>query len=133
MRFSRILLSDVLLPGLIAIGVDEISSRRRQRYLTSIADHGSGSIVWRAPGPQRRCPAGVSTNSMSASKPSTRSRSTWPAATTGTSQTSLPDDEICFDPVHVARVRHEELSVRAGCGTPPAPGCRGDSVKPRAA
>ena len=38
------------LEGLVAIGVDEISYRRGQRYLTSVADHRSGSIVWCAPG-----------------------------------------------------------------------------------
>jgi transposase len=46
------------LEGLIAIGVEEISYRRAQRYLTSVAAHASGSIVWCA-GPQRRHPAGV--------------------------------------------------------------------------
>src|SRR5207247_6408971 len=38
------------LDGLVAIGVDEISYRRGQRYLTSVADHASGAIVWCAPG-----------------------------------------------------------------------------------
>ena len=35
-------LDEARLDGLIAIGVDEISYRRRQRYLTSVADHGPG-------------------------------------------------------------------------------------------
>jgi hypothetical protein len=35
---------------LVAIGVDEISWRRGQRYLTSVADHRKGRIVWCAPG-----------------------------------------------------------------------------------
>jgi transposase len=38
------------LEGLVMIGCDEISYRRGQRYLTSVADHKSGSIVWCAPG-----------------------------------------------------------------------------------
>jgi transposase len=38
------------LDGLVAIGVDEISYRRGQRYLTCVADHQSGAIVWCAPG-----------------------------------------------------------------------------------
>jgi transposase len=38
------------LDGLVAIGVDEISYRRGQRYLTCVADHHSGAIVWCAPG-----------------------------------------------------------------------------------
>jgi transposase len=38
------------LEGLVAIGVDEISYRRGQRYLTSVVDHKAGAIVWCAPG-----------------------------------------------------------------------------------
>jgi transposase len=38
------------LQGLIWIGVDEISYRRGQRYLTSVADHRTGAIVWCRPG-----------------------------------------------------------------------------------
>jgi transposase len=38
------------LEGLVCIGVDEISYRRHHRYLTSVADHRSGAIVWCAPG-----------------------------------------------------------------------------------
>src|SRR3954463_13205322 len=38
------------LEGLVCIGVDEISYRRHHRYLTSVANHRSGAIVWCAPG-----------------------------------------------------------------------------------
>jgi transposase len=38
------------LSGLIAIGCDEISYRRGQRYLTTVVDHHAGAIVWCAPG-----------------------------------------------------------------------------------
>ena len=38
------------LAGLVAIGVDEISYRRGQRYLTCVADHARGAIVWAKPG-----------------------------------------------------------------------------------
>src|ERR1019366_4606624 len=38
------------LDGLVAIGVDEISYRRGQRYLTSVVDHKAAAIVWCAPG-----------------------------------------------------------------------------------
>src|SRR3954454_22794838 len=38
------------LAGLVAVGVDEISYRRGQRYLTCVADHAPGAIVWCAPG-----------------------------------------------------------------------------------
>src|ERR1039458_10530948 len=38
------------LDGLVAIGCDEISYRRGQRYLTSVVDHHAGAIVWCSPG-----------------------------------------------------------------------------------
>ena len=38
------------LAGLVCIGVDEISYRRHHRYLTCVADHATGAIVWCAPG-----------------------------------------------------------------------------------
>ena len=36
--------------GLVLIGVDEIAYRRGQRYLTCVADHERGAIVWAKPG-----------------------------------------------------------------------------------
>ena len=44
---------------------------------------------------------------------------------------SISQAEICFDPFHVVRVRHEALPVRAGCETS-SPGCRASPVKLRA-
>jgi transposase len=38
------------LEGLVMIGVDELSYRRGQRYLTQVCDHRSGAIVWVRPG-----------------------------------------------------------------------------------
>ncbi len=52
-------LDETRLDGLVAIGVDEISYRRGQRYLTCVADHASGTIVWGAPGRNSRNLAGV--------------------------------------------------------------------------
>src|SRR5437899_3023419 len=43
-------LDEERLHGLVTIGVDEISYRRHQRYLTSVVDHRSGVIVWCSPG-----------------------------------------------------------------------------------
>ena len=39
-----------LLDGLRQIGIDEISHRKGQRYLTVVVDHDSGRLVWAAPG-----------------------------------------------------------------------------------
>jgi transposase len=38
------------LAGLRRIGIDEISYKRGQRYLTVVVDHDSGRLVWAAPG-----------------------------------------------------------------------------------
>jgi transposase len=38
------------LAGLRRIGIDEISYKRGHRYLTCVVDHGSGYLVWAAPG-----------------------------------------------------------------------------------
>ena len=38
------------LAGLVMVGVDEISYRRGQRYLTQVCDHHTGAIVWARPG-----------------------------------------------------------------------------------
>jgi transposase len=36
--------------GLARIGIDEISYKRGHRYLTVVVDHGTGRLVWAAPG-----------------------------------------------------------------------------------
>ena len=51
------------LEGLVAIGVDEISYRRGQRYLTTVVDHRTGAIVWCAPAATPRPCSGSSTSS----------------------------------------------------------------------
>jgi len=38
------------LAGLVMIGVDEVSWRKRHRYLTCVADHVGGGVVWAAEG-----------------------------------------------------------------------------------
>ena len=43
-----------LLDGLREIGIDEISHRKGQRYLTVVVHHHSGRLVWAAPGRDRK-------------------------------------------------------------------------------
>ena len=43
-------LSETRFDDLVLIGVDEISYRRGQRYLTCVADHERGAIIWAKPG-----------------------------------------------------------------------------------
>ena len=64
------------LHGLARIGVDEVTYRRRHRYLTVVADHDSGRIVWvRRAATARPCRRS-STSSATARHRSGRSRST---------------------------------------------------------
>ena len=49
-RVSAERLDDRRLEGLVCIGVEEISYRRHHRYLTTVADHATGAIVWCRPG-----------------------------------------------------------------------------------
>jgi hypothetical protein len=51
---------------------------------------------------------------------------------TGPVAERCPTAVIALDPFHIVKVRHEALSVRAGCETPP-PGCRGSPRKLRTA
>jgi len=39
-----------LLDDLVDIGVDELSYRRHHEYITVVVDHGTGRVVWAAPG-----------------------------------------------------------------------------------
>ena len=116
------------LAGLVLIGVDEISYRRHHRYLTSVADHATGAIVWCAPG-RNSATLQRFFDELGDRKDSIQAVS---IDMSGEYQrairAAIPDAQICFDPF----VRHEALPVRVGCKTLP-PGCRGSPVKLRAA
>jgi transposase len=51
---SKAALEVDLLDGLKRIGIDEISHRRGQRYLTVVVCHDTGRLVWAAPGRDRK-------------------------------------------------------------------------------
>jgi len=119
-------LDDNRLHGLVAIGVDEISYRRGQRYLTSVVDHNGGAIVWCAPGrnaqtlqaffallgERRRSIRAVSIDMSGGYQQAIRQ--------------SIPHAEICFDPFHVVRlgqravdqVRRDEWNAHDRSHTP---------------
>ena len=114
--------------GLKRLGVDEISVRKGQRYLTVVIDHDTGRLVWAHPGRDKvtvykfldllggdRCEQIQLVSCDMAD---------WITIPIGE---RCPNAEICLDPF----VRHEALPVRSGCETP-TPGCRGSPVKLRA-
>jgi transposase len=114
------------LTGLVAIGVDEISYRRAQRYLTSVVDHRTGAIVWCSPGrnaatlqaffaelgERRHSIRAVSIDMSGGYEKAIRD--------------SIPDAEVCFDPFHVVRlgqravdqVRRDEWNAHDRSHTP---------------
>jgi transposase len=92
------------LAGLVAIGCDEISYRRGQRYLTSVADHRTGAIVWCRPGRNSATLAEFFAE-LGPRKDSIRAVS---IDMSGEYQRAIrdavPDAQICFDPFHVVRL-----------------------------
>jgi transposase len=86
------------LQGLVCIGVDEISYRRHHRYLTSVADHQTGAIVWCAPGRNSATLQGFF-DELGDRKRSIRAIS---IDMSGEYQRAIraavPEAEICFDP-----------------------------------
>ena len=92
------------LTGLVCIGVDEISYRRHHRYLTSVADHRSGAIVWCAPG-RNSATLQAFFDRLGDHKHSIRAVS---IDMSGDYQRAIranvPDAQVCFDPFHVVRL-----------------------------
>ena len=94
------------LAGLVLIGIDEISYRKGQRYLTQVCDHRSGAIVWARPGrdaatlqaffdelgERRTSIRAISIDMNGGYEKAIRERR---AADPGF------DPEVCFDPFHV--------------------------------
>ncbi|MHB8506552.1 MAG: ISL3 family transposase [Acidimicrobiales bacterium] len=103
-------LDDARLDGLYHLGVDEISYKRGHNYLTIVADHDQGRVVWveegkhalalssfyEALGPERR--EQVRAVSMDLG-------STYRAAT----ERAVPHAAICFDPFHVIQLTNRAL------------------------
>jgi transposase len=114
------------LAGLIQIGCDELSYRRGQRYLTNVADHRSGRIVWSSPGrnadtlqeffdllgERKRSIRAVSIDMSGGYEKAVRA--------------ALPDAQIAFDPFHVVAlagravddVRRAEWNAKGKSCTP---------------
>jgi transposase len=92
------------LDGLVQIGCDEISYRRGQRYLTSVADHATGAIVWCAPG-RNAATLQQFFALLGDRKDSIRAVSIdMSGGYQQAIRSSIPHAEICFDPFHVVRL-----------------------------
>jgi transposase len=114
------------LAGLVLIGVDEISYRRHHRYLTCVADHATGAIVWCARGRNSQTLQGFF-DELGDRQQSIRAVS---IDMSGEYQRAIreavPHAQMCFDPFHVVRlgaratdqVRREEWNAHDRSHTP---------------
>ncbi|MDQ3609966.1 MAG: ISL3 family transposase, partial [Actinomycetota bacterium] len=114
------------LEGLVFVGVDEISWRRHHQYLTSVADHTTGAIVWCSPGRNSATLQGFF-DELGELKDTIRAVS---IDMSGEYQrairANLPEAQICFDPFHVVRlgqravdqVRRDEWNAHERSHTP---------------
>jgi transposase len=114
------------LEGLVAIGVDEISYRRGQRYLTTVVDHQTGGIVWASPGRNAQTLQAFF-DLLGDRKHSIRAVSIdMSGGYQQAIQASIPQADICFDPFHVVRlgqravdqVRRDEWNAHDRSHTP---------------
>lgn len=106
-------LDDSRLDELYEIGVDEVAYRRQHEYLTLVADHDSGTIVWADEGrdaaaltrffdelgPQRA--AGLQAISIDMSA----------AYLKAIGEHDDVDATVCFDPFHVVQLANKALDV----------------------
>ncbi len=114
------------LAGLVAIGCDEISYRKGQRYLTSVVDHTTGAIVWCSPG-RNAATLQAFFNELGDRRATIRAVSIdMSGGYEKAIRDSIPDVEVCFDPFHVVRlgqravdqVRRDEWNAHERSHTP---------------
>lgn len=98
------------LAGLLAVGVDEISYRRGQRYLTCVADHARGAIVWACSG-RNAATLPAFFDELGERKNSIRAVSIdMSAGYMNAIRAALPDAQIAFDPFCVVRLANEAVN-----------------------
>jgi transposase len=100
------------LENLYRIGVDEISYRRGHQYLTIVADHTSGRVLWVAKGKRGAALEGF----YEALGPERRDRIEAVSMDLGNvyrdaTRRSVPDAVICFDPFHVIQIANRALDA----------------------
>ena len=101
--------------GLQRIGIDEISYKRRHKYLTVVVDHDSGRLVWASPG-HERATVHAFFDALEASGQGRCAQIThvsadgaeWIADVVGT---RCPDAIRCADPFHVVGWATEALDA----------------------
>ena len=98
------------LDGLVAIGCDEISYRKGQRYLTCVADHERGAIIWARPG-RNAATLQAFFDELGERKHSIRAVSIdMSAGYENAVRAAVPAAEVCFDPFHVVKLANEAVN-----------------------
>jgi transposase len=99
-----------LFAGLKRIGVDEISIRKGQRYLTVVVDHDSGRLVWAAPGRDRRTVEQfldlLGKERCQQIKLVSCDMASW---ITGPVSQRCPNASVCYDPFHLVKLATDAL------------------------
>jgi transposase len=99
-----------LCSGLTRIGVDEISIRKGQRYLTVVVDHDTGRLVWAAPGRDRKTVEQfldlLGQQRCHQLKLVSCDMATW---ITGPIAERCPNASICYDPFHLIALATDAL------------------------
>jgi transposase len=105
-----------LYAGLKRIGVDEISIRKGQRYLTVVVDHDSGRLVWAGPGRDRKTVEKflnlLGKERCHQIKLVSCDMASW---ITGPVRERCPNAGICYDPFHLVKLASDALDeIRRG-------------------
>ena len=99
-----------LLAGLTRIGIDEISHRKGQRYLTVVVDHDTGRLVWAAAGRDRKTvEAFLDALGEERCKQITLVSCDMAGWIAGPVAERLPDAVRCVDPFHVIQLATDAL------------------------
>ena len=99
-----------LLDGLSRIGIDEISHRKGQRYLTVVVDHDTGRLVWAAAGRDRATVESFfDALGQERCKQITLVSCDMAGWISGPVADRLPDAVCCVDPFHVVMLATDAL------------------------
>lgn len=101
-----------LLSGLRWIGIDEISHRKGQRYLTVVVDHHTGRLVWAAAGRDRKTVEAfldaLGQERCNQVELVSADMASW---ISGPIAERLPDAVRCVDPFHVVQLATDALDA----------------------
>ena len=93
------------LDGLVMIGVDEVSYASEHRFLTCVADHQTGGVVWAAPGRNAQTLQGFFDELSDEQKLSITAVSIdMSAGYEKAIRAAVPDAAVAFDPFHVVQL-----------------------------